>query len=150
MSPSGYYTWENQATILQSPIYLSGIDMLPPANVNYVGTEMATLPNEGAVENTDTAVRLSEFNVTYHHYKNLLIRVIQISNAEIQLCNTSGGHFLFLLQSFFTCGFHHSRKKLHATTTAATTLSEAYRGALSSMPPALDKSVSMVLLNEKR
>lgn len=73
-------------------------------------------------ETSDATVRLTKFDVTHSHHKEMLLRVDQNSNPEISLRDIGDGDVLLYAQSFCVYGLDHAWGTLSATTNVTETV----------------------------
>lgn len=111
--------------VTQSPVPTSGVKLPPPADVEEEVTPVPTTPSDGAPRTTGTAVRVNKFVVARYRHENLLVRVNQINNPEIPLCDINDGRVLSLVQSIHAYLFHLARGTLSVMTTITATSSKA-------------------------
>lgn len=147
MLPSGFYSWDTQVLIPQSPVHLSSKNMPPTAGVNGEVADLATAPDDGTSETTCTALWVKKFDVADYRHEDLLLKIDQIDDLEIPLPDMSDPHLFSLAQSFPLYRFNHARVKLSVATTATTTCSEGRECALSATTPVFDESPRVILLH---
>lgn len=66
MLPSGNYTRDSQAMILQRPVHPSGMKLLLPADIKNGIYKIATPFNVSTSKSSDTAVRVAKFDVAHY------------------------------------------------------------------------------------
>lgn len=96
----GYYAWNTQAKIPQSPSRFFRKNVSPSTDEKSEVTKMATALSEGTSETTRMTVRVTEFDVVYYRNEDLLFTVHQIHNHEIPLRDISDALVHSPAQSF--------------------------------------------------
>lgn len=96
MLTSGYYAWDIQAMIPRSAVPHSVIELSPPVYVEGEVTQVPKAPIEGASRTTDTAVRVTKFDVAFYRHEDVLHRVSQMNDPEVVPRAISNAPVLFL------------------------------------------------------
>lgn len=127
------------------PVPPSGKKIPPPADVKEEVIEVARVPKEGSSKTSGMTVQVTKVDVTHYRHEDLLLKVHQINDSEIQLGDVSDSYVLFVVQSFCVYGFGQARGTIPVTTTTMATLSEPCEGALENIFCIFDKATSVVL-----
>lgn len=120
----------------------------PPADVEEKVVVVATASSDSASETTNTAVRVTRFDVAHYRYEDPLLILNQVNDSEIPLRESINGNVFSLVQTFRACGFGQAKARSSVKATVNTTCSEACDGALSSNSRVLEEAATVVLLDK--
>lgn len=91
----------------------------PPDNIEKEITPVPTTISDTVSDTTRTAEWITEFDEAHYRHEDVLPRVKQINDPEIELPDLSNAHVLSFPQSFHAYSIDHARGKRSVTTIAA-------------------------------
>lgn len=146
MGPYVNYAKEAQTMISQSLAPPTGKGLPQPVDVKDKVIQLVTTSIVAANETTETAARVTKFDVARYRHEGVLHMFNQNNDLETPLFKISG---FFFVQCFRANGSDHGRGTPFVTTTATATASEPCEGAPSCITHILDGAAYMARLDRR-